>query len=103
MGPWAAANVGKRAFVSVPDYAAGANTIGAFQNSFEAAGGTLVGVQKTPFPSMGDPAPFIAEIAAAAPDFLYCFYSGGSAVTFVKAYAEFGLAGTLPLLGSGFV
>ncbi|MGH2523954.1 MAG: ABC transporter substrate-binding protein, partial [Anaerolineales bacterium] len=100
---WAAENVGQRAFVSVPDYAAGQNTITSFQNSFEAAGGTVVTVQKTPFPNIGDPAPFITEIANADVDFLYCFYSGGQAVTFIKAYGEFGLAGQLPLLCSGFM
>ncbi|HEX5692303.1 MAG TPA: ABC transporter substrate-binding protein, partial [Roseiflexaceae bacterium] len=56
MGKWVAENIGKKAFVSVPDYAAGAETVSAFRNSFEAAGGQVVSVQKTPFPNMGDPA-----------------------------------------------
>ncbi|HLF28530.1 MAG TPA: ABC transporter substrate-binding protein [Anaerolineae bacterium] len=103
MGAWAAQNVGKRAFISVPDYTAGANTTSSFQNSFEAAGGTVIGVQKTPFPNIGDAAPFITEIANAEADFLYCFYSGGQAVTFLKAYGDFGLASRLPLLCSGFM
>lgn len=103
VGPWAAENVGTRAFISVPDYGAGNDTITSFQNSFEAAGGTIVTVQKTPFPNLGDPAPFITEIANADVDFLYCFYSGGQAVTFLKAFGDFGLAGQLPLLCSGFM
>lgn len=103
MGTWAAQNLGKRAFISVPDYAAGHETVSAFRNSFEAAGGQVVQTQLTPFPNMGDPAPFITEIKSAAPDFVYAFYSGAAAVTFVKAYASFGLAGTIPLAGSGFM
>ncbi len=103
VGPWAAENVGKRAIISVPDYAAGANTITSFQNSFEAAGGSIVLTQKTPFPNIGDPAPFVTEIANTEADFLYCFYSGGQAVTFLKAYGDFGLAGNLPLMCSGFM
>jgi branched-chain amino acid transport system substrate-binding protein len=103
VGTWAAENVGKRAYISVPDYAAGENTVTSFQNSFEAAGGEVIGVQRTPFPNMGDPAPFIAELADAAPDLVYSFYSGGAAVTFVKAYGEFGLAGNIPLMCSGFM
>jgi branched-chain amino acid transport system substrate-binding protein len=103
VGTWAAENVGKRAIISVPDYAAGANTITSFQNSFEAAGGTVVTIQKTPFPNIGDPAPFITEIANTEADFLYCFYSGGQAATFLKAYGEFGLKEKLPLLCSGFM
>jgi branched-chain amino acid transport system substrate-binding protein len=103
MGAWAAENVGKRVFVSVPDYAAGHNMRDAFLNNFQAAGGEAVGIQLTPFPNIGDPAPFITEIANADVDFLYCFYSGGQAVTFLKAYGEFGLADKLPLLCAGFM
>jgi branched-chain amino acid transport system substrate-binding protein len=103
VGTWAAKTVGKKAFLSVPDYGAGNDTISSFKNSFEAAGGTIIQTQKTPFPNMGDPAPFITEIQKAAPDFLYCFYSGGAAVTFLKAWGQFGLAGKIPLLGSGFM
>src|SRR3990172_7145005 len=103
VGPWAAENVGKRVFISVPDYAAGHNMRDAFLNSFQAAGGEAVGLQLTPFPNIGDPAPYITEIANAEADFLYCFYSGGQAVTFLKAYGDFGLAGQLPLLSAGFM
>jgi branched-chain amino acid transport system substrate-binding protein len=103
VGTWAANNVGQNAYISVPDYGAGKDTIASFSNSFEAAGGTIVGTQLTPFPNMGDPAPFVTELANAAPDMIYCFYSGGSAVTFMKAYGEFGLAGQIPLMCSGFM
>lgn len=103
VGTWVAENVGQRAVISVPDYAAGANTITSFSNTFEAAGGTVVLTQKTPFPNIGDPGPFITEIADQEADFLYCFYSGGQAVTFLKAYGEFGLGDQLPLLCSGFM
>ncbi|HMQ54844.1 MAG TPA: ABC transporter substrate-binding protein [Anaerolineae bacterium] len=102
IGGWAAENVGRRAYVSVPDYAAGENAVTAFTHNFEANGGEVVGVQRTPFPNMGDPAPFIAELAQVAPDFVYGWYSGSSAVTFVKAYHDFGLGNTVPLVTSGF-
>lgn len=102
IGAWAAENVGKRAYITVPDYAAGENALSAFTNNFEAAGGQIVGIQRTPFPNMGDPAPFIAELASAAADLVYAWYSGSSAVTFIKAYAEFGLLNSLPLVTSGF-
>ncbi len=103
VGGWAVDNVGRRAVISVPDYAAGNDTITSFSHSFQAAGGTVVHIQKTPFPNIGDPAPFITELAGLDADFLYCFYSGGQAVTFLKAYSEFGLAADLPLLCSGFM
>lgn len=103
MGEWAARNVGLRAIISVPDYAAGENNVTSFSNSFEAAGGQVVAVQRTPFPNMGDPAPFMAELANTGADLVYAFYSGGAAVTFVKAYSDFGLAGQLPLTCAGFM
>jgi branched-chain amino acid transport system substrate-binding protein len=103
MGSWAAANVGTRAAISVPDYAAGNNNITGFTNSFTAAGGEVILEQRTPFPNMGDPAPFIAELADSGADLVYSFYSGGAAVTFVTAYSQFGLAGQIPLLAAGFM
>ncbi|MDQ4078319.1 MAG: ABC transporter substrate-binding protein [Chloroflexota bacterium] len=103
VGAWAAENVGTRAFISVPDYAAGEDTITSFSDSFMEAGGEVIAVQRTPFPNMGDPAPFMAEIANAEPDLVYSFYSGSAAVTFVQAYGDFGLAGNIPLMSSGFM
>jgi branched-chain amino acid transport system substrate-binding protein len=103
VGGWAVDNVGRRAVISVPDYAAGNDTITSFSHAFEAAGGTVVHVQKTPFPNIGDAAPFVTELAGLDADFLYCFYSGGQAVTFLKAYSDFGLEADLPLLCSGFM
>lgn len=103
MGSWAAANVGTRAAISVPDYAAGNNNITGFTNSFTAAGGEIILEQRTPFPNMGDPAPFIAELADSGADLVYSFYSGGAAVTFVTAYSQFGLSEQIPLLAAGFM
>lgn len=103
IGGWAAQNVGTRAAISVPDYAAGENNVTGFSNSYEAAGGEVVMVQRTPFPNMGDPAPFMAELADSGADLVYTFYSGGAAVTFVQAYSDFGLAGQIPLLCAGFM
>ncbi len=103
LGKWAAENLGKRAFVSIPDYAAGHDAASAFAHNFVEHGGEVVAVQRTPFPNMGDPAPFMAEIAEANPDFVFAFYSGGAAVTFVKAYSDFGLAGKIPIAAGGFM
>ena len=103
IGAWAAQNVGTRAAISIPDYAAGENNVTGFSNSYEAAGGEVVMVQRTPFPNMGDPAPFMAELADSGADLVYTFYSGGAAVTFVQAYSDFGLAGQIPLLCAGFM
>ncbi|MDP7644710.1 MAG: ABC transporter substrate-binding protein [Anaerolineales bacterium] len=102
LGSWAYENVAQKVFMSAPDYGAGHNMVDAFANSFQAAGGEILGTQFTPFPAMGDPAPFITEIQGADPPMVFCFYSGGAAVTFVKAYGEFGLSGNIPLVCAGF-
>jgi len=102
LGRWAYKNVAQKVFMSAPDYGAGHNMVDAFANSFKASGGEILGVQFTPFPIMGDPAPFITEIRMADPPMVYCFYSGGAAVTFVKAYREFGLSDSIPLVCAGF-
>lgn len=102
LGTWAYANVAQKAYISAPDYGAGHNMADAFSNSFQAAGGEILGTQFTPFPNMGDPAPFITEIQSADPPMVFSFYSGGAAVTFVQAYGEFGLSGNIPLVCAGF-
>ncbi len=102
LGTWAFENVAKKAYISAPDYGAGHNMADAFTNSFQAAGGEILGTQFTPFPAMGDPAPFITEIQSADPPMVFCFYSGGAAVTFVQAYGEFGLSGSIPMVCAGF-
>ncbi len=102
LGTWAYENVGKKAALSVPDYGAGHDMEKAFINSFTAAGGEIIKTQYTPFPQMGDPAPFITELADAGADLIYAFYSGAAAVAFVKAYGDFGLTGQIPFVCAGF-
>ncbi len=102
LGGWAYENVAKKVFVSAPDYAAGHDMVSAFLNNFLGHGGELIAEpQFTPFPSMGDPAPFISEIKNANPPMVYCFYGGQAAANFIKAYGEFGLSGKIPVVADG--
>ncbi len=102
MGEWIAKNVSKKIFVSGPDYAAGKEQIGAFKESFLAAGGTLLGELYPPFPNT-DYGPFLTKIADAKPEASYSFYSGSDAVAFVKQFDEYGLKKSVKLTGSGFM
>ena len=102
LGIWAYENVATKVFVSAPDYGAGHNMVDAFSNSFQSAGGKIINKQFTPFPSMGDPAPYITEIQQSRPQMVYCFYSGSSAVSFINAYHDFGLSNDIPIVCSGF-
>ncbi len=95
-------NVGP-VYVIVPDYAAGAEEIVGFEKTFTEGGGKVAGEAKTPFGKTQDFQPFLAGIKSSGAKATFCFYSGGEAVAFVKQYAQFGLAGEIPLYGSGFL
>jgi branched-chain amino acid transport system substrate-binding protein len=86
-----------------PDYAAGAEASAGFINAFKAAGGTVVGEDKPAFGKTQDYQPVLSKIQASGAQMTYCFFAGAEAVTFVKQYAQFGLAAKIPLYGSGFL
>src|SRR4051794_6245720 len=100
MGEYVYKNVARRVFVSGADYAAGREQVSAFRETFQAAGGEVVGEVWPPFPNQ-DYAPFLTQIAQARPEATYSFYAGSDAVNFVKQYAEFGLNRDIRLCGSG--
>jgi branched-chain amino acid transport system substrate-binding protein len=97
------AGAGKTAFAIAPDYAAGAEAIAGFSNAFKAGGGTVLGDTKPPFGKTQDYQPFISQIQASGAQLAFCFFAGAEAVSFVKQYAQFGLAARIPLYGSGFL
>jgi branched-chain amino acid transport system substrate-binding protein len=97
------AGAGKTAFAIAPDYAAGAEAIGGFKTAFTAGGGTIVGEDKPAFGKTQDYQPFLSRIQASGAQLTFCFFAGAEAVTFVKQYAQFGLAAKVPLYASGFL
>src|SRR5690606_16838512 len=104
LGGWAYENVAQRVFVSGSDYAGGHEHLGSFLHSFREHGGELVAdPQWTPFPTMGDPAPFISEIQRADPPMIYITQFGSEAVAMVKALSDFGITGNIPIVTTGFV
>lgn len=103
MGEWLAKEGIKTVFTLAPDYAAGKDTIGAFQEAFEANGGKVVGSDWTPFQKTQDWGPYLAKAKDSGAEAIYSFYAGGEAIAFVKQYDSFGLKGTMPLYGSGFL
>ncbi|HEY3260992.1 MAG TPA: ABC transporter substrate-binding protein [Pseudonocardiaceae bacterium] len=90
-------------YAIAPDYAAGTEVIAAFSKAFEAGGGKVVGQAKPPFGKTSDYQPFLTGIRASGAKATFCFFSGSEAIAFVRQYAQFGLAGTIPLYGSGFL
>ncbi len=103
MGEWLAGQGVKKVYTLAPDYAAGHDSIGAFEESFAAGGGEIVGGEFTPFQKTQDFGPYLAKAKDSGAEALYVFYAGGEAISFVKQYDSFGLDETMPLYGSGFL
>jgi branched-chain amino acid transport system substrate-binding protein len=90
-------------FLIGPDYAAGKEFLGGFQQTFQAADGKVVGQQMTPFGKTTNFQPYLAAIRSSGAKAVFAFYSGAEAVAFVKQYKELGLAGKVPLYACGFL
>lgn len=90
-------------YLIAPDYAAGAEVLAGFRASFTAGGGAIAGEAKPAFGKTHDYQPYLTGIRESGARAVFCFFSGAEAVSFVKQYAQFGLAGRVPLHGSGFL
>ncbi|HEU5469228.1 MAG TPA: ABC transporter substrate-binding protein [Actinophytocola sp.] len=90
-------------YTIAPDYAAGAEALAGFTKAFQAGGGTIADTAKPAFGKTQDYQPFLSAIRSSGAKATFCFFAGAEAVAFVKQYAQFGLAGTIPLYGSGFL
>jgi branched-chain amino acid transport system substrate-binding protein len=90
-------------YAIAPDYAAGAEVIRGFKTTFESGGGKIAGEAKPAFGKTDDYQPFLTQIQSSGAKATFCFFSGSEAVAFVKQYAQFGLAASIPLYGSGFL
>jgi ABC-type branched-subunit amino acid transport system substrate-binding protein len=95
-GRWAAANVGKKAFLAASLCDAGYDTIYAFRRGFESAGGTIVGdaVTHVDLADRGLSALF-AAVRSSGADLVYALYSGADATQLVHEYAGAGLGAKL--------
>lgn len=102
LGAYAARKVGKAAFVSGADYAAGRQITAGFKESYTAAGGRVVGEAFAPLGTT-DYGSYLAQIKAAAPDLSFSFFAGSDAVNFVRQFADYGLKSSIRLTGSGFL
>jgi branched-chain amino acid transport system substrate-binding protein len=90
-------------YLMAPNYAAGTDNVKAFTAAYEKGGGKLAGQALTPFGTTQDFQPFLSGARSSGAKAVFCFYSGGEAVTFVKQYDQFGLKSSVPLYGSGFL
>ncbi|HUK10976.1 MAG TPA: ABC transporter substrate-binding protein [Stellaceae bacterium] len=99
LGDYAARTLGyKRIGIVAEDFTYGYEGAGGFQLAFEAAGGKIV--QKL-WPPLNAPE-YGAYLAQIKPDLdaIYLGMAGINPLRFLKAYAEYGLAGKIPILGN---
>jgi branched-chain amino acid transport system substrate-binding protein len=89
----------KKIAIVAQDWAFGYETSGAFQRTFEEAGGHIVQKLFTPL-GTADYAPYLARVRRDV-DACYFVGAGADALRFAKQYAEAGLKERLPLIGSG--
>jgi branched-chain amino acid transport system substrate-binding protein len=81
------------------DFAFGWEEAAGFQRTFEEAGGRVIQKVWAPLGN-ADYAPFVAQIKRDA-DAVLAVFSGPDAVRFMRQYAEAGLRGRLPIIGTG--
>lgn len=81
------------------DYAFGWESVGGFQRTFEAEGGTIAQKLWAPV-SVHDFAPYLAQVSRDV-DAVYAVILGRAALQFVRQYDEFGLKARVPLIGGG--
>lgn len=94
---------GKKNVVTLTwNYPAGQEMVNGFKESFLAGGGKIVKEMLLDFPKVEFQA-YLTEIAALKPDAVFVFFSGAGAVKFIQDYAGAGLAGKIPLYGTGFL
>ena len=92
----------KRVVTVTWKYSFGIESIEAFENSFQQAGGEVIEKFFLPFPNV-EFQPFLTKISALKPDAVYVFFAGSGAVQFMKDYAASGLKSSIPLYSTGFL
>ena len=91
LGTWAAENGIKQAYTLVADYGPGIDAAKAFTTAFEAAGGKVIGADKTPVQNP-DFSAFVQRVKDANPEAVFVFIPGGAQPAALgKALAERGL------------
>lgn len=94
MGKYATDKGYKRIISMTPNYQAGKDYIVGFKRQYKTP---LLDEIYTPLSQL-DFSAEIARIASEKPDAVYAFYPGGLGVSFIRAYQQAGLLGTIPLL-----
>ena len=92
----------KRVILIAPGYAMGFEQTGGIARTFTEGGGKVV---QTLYPPLGtsDYAPFLTSMNVADADAVVAVFAGAEAIKFVKQFDEYGLKGTIPLVGTSLL
>lgn len=89
-----------------PDHRDGGDELRGFTDSYAKVGGQVVNpggkAVLTPFPRTTDFTPYLSQIKASGAKAVYAFYTGDSAVDFVRQYAQSDVR-DIPLYAAGFL
>ena len=96
LGQYAQQKGYKRAFLIVPNYQAGRDSVAGFKSHFK---GEVVDEDFVPLNQLDFQAD-LARIAALKPDVVFAFMPGGLGVNLVKQFRQSGLADTIPFLSA---
>ena len=98
LGDYAARKLGYKRIATVSDdFAFGHELTAGFQRAFEEAGGKVVQKLWPPL-NVADYGSYIAQLKRDV-DAVFAGFAGANGLRFLKQYAEYGLAGSLPVLG----
>jgi ABC-type branched-subunit amino acid transport system substrate-binding protein len=104
MGQWTARNLGKRALIAVDSLESGYDMVYAFRRAFEAQGGDIVDVRVTGLPDGSGHFSTVGDaVRSHRPDFVYAFYSGKRAESFLRFYDGEQLSRVAPLAGASML
>jgi branched-chain amino acid transport system substrate-binding protein len=98
LGDYAAKKLGYRRIATISDdFAFGHELTAGFQRTFEEAGGKVVQKLWPPL-NVADYGSYIAQLKRDV-DAVFAGFAGANGLRFLKQYSEYGLAGSLPVLG----
>ena len=99
-GPWLVKRGIKKVFILGADFVTPRELARSFKESFQAAGGQIVGEAFSPFRQTNDFGPYLSQARATNPDAIYAIYYGAEAILFIKQYAAFGLKDKIPMVNT---
>lgn len=101
-GKWLYDEGYKRVILIAPGYAMGFEQTGGIARTFTEAGGEVV---QALYPPLGTPdyAPFLTSLEIDKADAVVAVFAGSDAIKFVKQFDEYGLRGTIPLVGTSLL